>query len=563
MDLSRQPDGHNISQENAAPDHNADLDWKPRREENLIMMCLSLVTLIVALDATILVPALPIISHALNGNAVLTFWAGTSYLLTSAVFQPFLGALSDIFGRREILFLSLSLFTIGTLVCCTANNFTSLLAGRSIKGIGGGGIIAMVLVVLTDIVPLRQRPKYTSYVQVTLAFGTISGPLIGGAIVQHLTWRWLFYLSFPFCGIGLALIPFVVKLKKQKTTFINMFLHVDWLGSFLFIGSTTSFLIAITWGGVQFPWGSYQTLVPLLIGIAGCVVTVFWEKWGAKFPFVRLSIFKARSAYAAYFCAMTQGLLLYAELYYLSFYLQAIKFLSPIMNGIALLPITCGILPVSVLVGILITKFGRFRWSVWAGWIVSILATGLLCLLDVETSTVSYIFIFLTVGVGHGLLLSSLSFTVQAIASSQDVAYAAVLYAFVRGVGFCLGVALGGTVFQNFLARYLDMAGLPKSIASDAEGFVAVLKDLPGSQYKNDLLWAYATAFKSLFAILTGLSALGGMASLTISSHAMNKALDSEHMLRPVGLENIEGGLDNGEGRLGKGEGKETSGAVQ
>lgn len=233
------------------------------------------------------------------------------------------------------------------------------------------------------------------------------------------------------------------------------------------------------------------------------------------------------------------------------------------MNGIALLPITCGILPVSVLVGILITKFGRFRWSVWAGWIVSILATGLLCLLDVETSTVSYIFIFLTVGVGHGLLLSSLSFTVQAIASSQDVAYAAVLYAFVRGVGFCLGVALGGTVFQNFLARYLDMAGLPKSIASDAEGFVAVLKDLPGSQYKNDLLWAYATAFKSLFAILTGLSALGGMASLTISSHAMNKALDSEHMLRPVGLENIEGGLDNGEGRLGKGEGKETSGAVQ
>lgn len=113
----------------------------------------------------------------------------------------------------------------------------------------------MVLVVLTDIVPLRQRPKYTSYVQVTLAFGTISGPLIGGAIVQHLTWRWLFYLSFPFCGIGLALIPFVVKLKKQKTTFINMFLHVDWLGSFLFIGSTTSFLIAITWGGGTIPVG--------------------------------------------------------------------------------------------------------------------------------------------------------------------------------------------------------------------------------------------------------------------------------------------------------------------
>lgn len=108
------------------------------------------------------------------------------------------------------------------------------------------------------------------------------------------------------------MIPFVVKLKKQKTTFIDMFLRVDWLGNFLFIGSTMSFLIAITWGGIQFPWGSYQSLVPLLTGIVGCVLVVFWERWGAKFPFIRLSIFEARSAYAAYFCAMTQGLVVRA-----------------------------------------------------------------------------------------------------------------------------------------------------------------------------------------------------------------------------------------------------------
>lgn len=107
-------------------------EWKPNKPEWLIMICLSVVSLIVALDATIVVPALPIISKALKGSATMTFWTGTSYLLTSSVFQPFLGSLSDIFGRREILFLSLIFFTTGTIICCTAKNFTALLAGRSI-----------------------------------------------------------------------------------------------------------------------------------------------------------------------------------------------------------------------------------------------------------------------------------------------------------------------------------------------------------------------------------------------------------------------------------------------
>jgi len=238
-----------------------------------------------------------------------TFWAGTSYLLTSAVFQPFIGALSDVFGRRELLLLSLLLFTLGTTVCCAAENFTSLLSGRAIQGIGGGGIIVMVLVIFTDIVPLRQRPKYNGYVQMAWAFGTITGPLVGGAFAQHVTWRWIFYINFPFCGIGLLMIPIVVNLEKPKASSSYMFSRVDWVGGFLFIGSTTTFLMAVTWGGLQYPWGSYQTLVPLLVGIAGCFATVAWEIWGAKFPFVRLSIFMTRSAAAAYTCATTQGLL--------------------------------------------------------------------------------------------------------------------------------------------------------------------------------------------------------------------------------------------------------------
>lgn len=225
------------------------------------------------------------------------------------MFQPFLGALSDVFGRREILLLSLLLFTIGTIVCCTANGFIALLIGRSIQGIGGGGIIAMVLVIFTDIIPLRQRPKYNGYVQMAWALGTITGPLIGGAFSQHASWRWIFYINFPFCGIGLLMVPLVVKLKKPKPSLRAMLQQVDWFGGFLFIGSTTSFLVGVTWGGTQYPWSSYNTLLPLCMGVVGGVFSVLWEKWGAKFPFLRLSIFTTRSAFAAYTCALIQGLI--------------------------------------------------------------------------------------------------------------------------------------------------------------------------------------------------------------------------------------------------------------
>lgn len=208
-----------------------------------------------------------------------------------------------------MLFLSVLLFTVGTIVCCTADDFTHLLAGRSVQGIGGGGIIVLVLVITTDIIPLRQRPKYNGLIQIAWAFGTITGPLIGGGIVKHTTWRWIFYLNFPFCAVALVLIPLVLKLKTETSSLKSKLARVDWIGGILFIASLTSFLIAITWGGVQFEWGSYQTLVPLILGVFGLCLTLAWEGWLAKVPFLRLFLFNSRSAILAYICCILQGLL--------------------------------------------------------------------------------------------------------------------------------------------------------------------------------------------------------------------------------------------------------------
>jgi multidrug resistance protein len=229
--------------------------------------------------------------------------------LTCAVFQPFIAALSDIFGRQELLLLSLLFFTVGSLLCGSSWNFPTLLIGRCIQGVGGGGVITLAQVIFADIVPLRQRPKWFSLVLAAWALGSVIGPLVGGLFVQHGLWRWTFYINLPFCGIGFVMVPLFIRLTTQKTSLKEKLLRVDWVGGFLFISSMTSFLIGLSWGGVEFAWTSFQTLVPLIVGVAGVALSLLWERYGAREAFLRRSLFHNGSAVAAYICALLQGLL--------------------------------------------------------------------------------------------------------------------------------------------------------------------------------------------------------------------------------------------------------------
>lgn len=133
--------------------------------------------------------------------------------------------------------------------------------------------------------------------------------MAGGGFAEQTTWRWIFYINFPFCAIGLAMIPFVVRLKAKRASFLERIYMTDWIGAGLFISSTCSFLIGITWGGTQFPWSSWRTIVPIVLGAAGVAATLCWERFGASQPFLRVWLFKEHAAIAAYACAVIQGLL--------------------------------------------------------------------------------------------------------------------------------------------------------------------------------------------------------------------------------------------------------------
>jgi len=454
--------------------------------------------------------------------------------LSCAVCQPFIAALSDIFGRKEMLLVSISLFTLGTILCApVAKNFTVFFLGRSIQGIGGGGIITMGQVIFADIVPLRQRPKYFSLVLAAWALGSVLGPLIGGLFVEHAVWGWCFYINLPFCAMGLILVPIYVKLTTVKTSLASKLGRVDWIGGFLFIGGLTSFLIGISWGGVQYEWKSAQSITPIVVGILGVVVAVLWEIYGAREPFLRPSLFNSPSALATYACALFQGFILFCALYYIPFYFTAVKFESPTKSGLDIFPVTCLMLPGSIIISLITTRTGRYRWAIWSGWVVTAIGCGLLVLFDEDTSTPVWVVILAIFGIGHGMLLTSVNVGIQAVSRVEDSGRAAAMYAFMRTMGMSIGVAVGGTVFQNVMASKLDELGLPVDIAHNSEAFVKTMSLLdPQDPKRIASIQAYLAGFHGVYWIITGAAVGSFFISLIIRRHSMDKLLESQFTLK-------------------------------
>lgn len=442
--------------------------------------------------------------------------------------------MSDIFGRRELLITALVFFTAGSVICGVACNIPVLLAGRCVQGVGGGGIITLVQVITADIIPLRQRPKFFSLVLAAWALGSVLGPFVGGLFVQKATWKWVFWVNLPFCSLGFIMVPLFVKLVTDRTSLKSKFLRVDWLGGFLFTGGLTSFLIGLSFGGVQFPWASPRTFIPIMTGILGVTAALIWERYGAREPFLRHSCFCSSSAIVAYLCAFIQGLVLFCALYYLPIYFLAVVFSTPIGAGVKLFSASSLMLPGSAMVSVLITRLARFRWAIWAGYFNATLGAGLL-ILGCSTATEHrshWIPGCVVFGLGHGMILSSVNFCIQASVNPEDAGRAASMYAFIRTLGMAVGVAVGGAVFQNLMSGRLASLGLPTKIAKDAEGYIAVVKTLStANPLKVGVLDGYVGGVKGVFEMLTAVSGVGLLISLFIRRQSMDHILASKYKL--------------------------------
>ncbi|KAF2013330.1 MFS general substrate transporter [Aaosphaeria arxii CBS 175.79] len=471
-------------------------------------------------------------ARALHGSAIEAFWAGTSFLLTSTVFQPVLGSFSHIFGRKPLVYFSLVLFFAGSVAAALAKNFTVILVGRSIQGVGGGGIICLTEIIVTDMVPLRERGKWFSMFSAMWSIGTVAGPLVGGAFAQEVSWTWIFWLNLFFIVPGAVLIGIFLKLNYKTSSLLEKLKRVDWIGMTLFLGSTTGFLIPVTWGGVQYPWDSWRTLVPLIVSAVGMVVFVVHQERWAQEPLVRTSVFKTTTAAVTYAGTVIHGIILWALLYFLPLYFQAVKGMSPIMSGVALFPETFTVAPAAMVVGAAIAISGKYRWAIWSGWTLTTLGLGLIILLKPETTTVAWVFLCLVSGFGTGALFPAMAITTQASVPSYDAAYATNMFSFLRAFGQTLGVAIGGVIFQNQMKKKMLtfplLADLATEYSKDAAGLVEIIRSLPAGDMKDQLRESYADALRYIWIVMTAFSAVALVLSFWTKSYALDKPLETD-----------------------------------
>jgi len=518
-------------------------EFKPTRRFYLAFLALAVLTLMVALDGTSLSVALPVVAQALKGSALEAFWSGTSFLLASTVFQPSFAQLSHVFGRIQTILFALTFFFVGVMMAALSQNFALLLAGRTLQGLGGGGLVACTEILVTDLVPLRHRGQWSGIIAAMWAIGSVSGPVIGGAFAQT-SWRWIFWLNLPFIGVSYIMIPLFIRLNLAPSALIAKLKRVDWTGSVLFVASTTSFLIPVTWGGTMYPWTSWRTLVPLILGVAGTFVFILYERFVPVEPLIPRTLFLNRTINLGWLFATVHGIILWCMLYYQPLYFEAVKGYKPVIAGVALFPATFTVAPLSIATGIAITKSGHYRWSIWGGWAVTTLGMGLLNIWKVDSNIPTWLFTELVSGIGLGILFPSLLYQIQAAARAQDVAFAAAMFSFFRAMGQAIGVAIGGAIFQNEMRSNLRdstrFAGQASELAKDAAALVRIIHDASGED-QVVLKKAYTDSLRTIYVVMTVFAGCCFLLSGLIRKYDINIGLETEQGLVSRRREQVDG----------------------
>lgn len=376
-------------------------ETRTQLETTLIVVALASALFLAALDVTIVTVAIPTIAEQFNSTAGYT-WIGSAYLLANAAAAPVWGKISDIWGRKPILLCAVAVFWIGSLLSAVSVSMAMLIVARAIQGIGGGGIIILVNICISDLFSMRRRGVYFGIMGMVWAVAGGVGPIIGGVFTDKVTWRWCFYVNLPISGVGMLILTFVLKLQNPRTPIRAGLAAVDWLGVVTIVGGTLMFLLGLEFGGVTFPWDSPTVVCLIVFGVlvSGLFVIVEWKV--AKYPIIPMRLFRVRSNVASLAASACHGFVFISASYYLPLYFQAVLGASPLLSGVYVLPFTISLAVVSSATGIFIRKTGKYLPCIIFGMAVMTLGFGLFLDLGPKANWARIVLFQLVAGIGVG-----------------------------------------------------------------------------------------------------------------------------------------------------------------
>jgi EmrB/QacA subfamily drug resistance transporter len=469
--------------------------------------------LLSSLDQTIVSTAMPTIVGQLGGVEH-QVWLTTAYLLATTIVMPIYGKFGDVLGRRNLFLVAIALFTLASVGCAFAGDFTQLIIFRAIQGLGGGGLMILSQAIIADIVPASERGKYLGPLGAIFGLSAVGGPLLGGFFVDHLTWQWAFYINIPIGIAAFVVAWFTLTLPNKKAT-----APIDILGVVFLSAFTTCLIFFTDFGGDKdHGWAALETWLFGAGMLLAALLFVLTEA-RAKDPIIPLSLFKNPIFVNATAIGLTLGLGMFAAIGFVPTFLQMSSGTSAAASGLLMLPMMVGLIGTSIASGILISKTGRYKLFPILGTVITAAAMISMTTLT-ATTPIWLICVFLFVfGAGLGLIMQVVVLVVQNSVDASMIGTATSTNNYFREVGASLGVAVFGTIFTTRLTDNLNDvftgAGFDPSAAGEATATLdpQVLSSLPDA-LREGVVTAYADALAPVFWYLLPFIAISFVLSL-------------------------------------------------
>ncbi|MBU7599302.1 DHA2 family efflux MFS transporter permease subunit [Streptomyces sp. P38-E01] len=493
--------------------------------------------LLAALDQTIVSTALPTIVSDLGGMDHLS-WVVTAYLLAATAATPLWGKLGDQYGRKKLYQGAIVIFLIGSALCGLAQTMVELIAFRAVQGLGGGGLMVLSMAIVGDLVPPRDRGRYQGLFGAVFGVTSVLGPLLGGLFVDHLSWRWVFYINLPLGAVALVVIAAVLHIPVPDRRH-----HIDYLGTLLIASVATCVVLVTSLGGTAWEWASAP-----VYGLSAAALVLLYAfvrvERRAVEPVLPPHLFRNPTFSISSLIGFVIGFAMFGTMIYLPTFLQVVHGVSPTLSGVHMLPMVLGILTSSTLSGQLVSRTGR--WKVFPILGTAVMTVGLLLLhnLDEHSTNWQMSGAFLVFGLGLGLVMQVLVLIVQNTVDYAHLGVATSAATFFRSIGASVGVSVFGAIFAAKLAPRMEdvLAGqrlppgvTPQSLREDPRA-VAEL----GPQARSGALHAYAESITDVFVWAAPITALAFLLAWFLKETPLRKSVQAPEGSQTLGANPVE-----------------------
>ncbi|KAJ6581824.1 MFS general substrate transporter [Mycena capillaripes] len=524
----------------------------PHNNMFLVMAGLGITMFLASLDNTIVTTALPTITAELHGTASDYSWTGVAYMLMgtqilcSAACIPLWGKLSDVVGRKvnwsasssskflrvheltepqAVLYPCIALFLLGSGLCGAATSMPFLIACRAVQGVGGGGVVVMVQVVLSDIVSLQDRGKYSSVIGGSWGVASVLGPLLGGIVTEKASWRWCFWLNLPTGGVAAIMLLFLKLNPVRKLTLAEFFQKFDFLGIFLLMAGTGTLLAGFSIASDN-GWNEPATIALLVTGPVLLSLAAVVESRTTRMAAIPPRLLKTRTTLALFGIDFLQGIGFMCTNFYLPVVFQGVNGDSALRSGFKMISVALGGSLTTTMVGPLVTVTKRTRPFIWTGTALMTVGAGLLTSLNEKSSLGTELGFTLVQGIGTGMLFQPPLIALQAAMPLKDMAACTGAYYLVRNLGTTLGVSLGGAAFQSQLARRLRaipaLAGT-SAYASILQGNYKDIKLIMPLELRQQVVVALSRSLRTIFIVLTPLAGTTFLLSFLVRHYSLER----------------------------------------